>query len=300
MTRTLPRAILGFCFGLLAGCGQEPPLRATAPPADKGTEQSSSTEINSAGAATETAASFSNFEIIDLTHAFDENTVYWPTASGFRLTVESFGVTDKGYFYAANSFATAEHGGTHTDAPIHFFKDRQTVDAIPLERLMGEGVVVDVRDQCAQNRDYQVTVSDLHDWEERHQRQLVDMIVLLRTGFGSFWPDRQRYMGTDERGAEALAKLHFPGLHPGAAQWLAENRAIKAIGIDTPSIDFGQSSLFQSHVRLFERNIPVFENMAGLDKLPERGFQVVALPTKIAGGSGAPTRIVALVPQETN
>jgi kynurenine formamidase len=210
--------------------------------------------------------------------------------------VQSHGKTEAGYFYSANSFCLPEHGGTHIDAPIHFYKGRHTVDAIPLEQLMGPAIVVDVSAKCAADRDYQVAAADLQAWEKRHGRIPKGAIVLLRTGFGKFWPDRVRYMGTDERGAAAVAKLHFPGLHPDAAKWLVTNRAVHAVGLDTPSIDYGQSTLFQSHVTLFEANVPAFENVANLDRLPEKGATVIALPMKIKGGSGGPLRIVAFVP----
>ncbi len=233
--------------------------------------------------------------IIDLTHPFDGRTIYWPTESGFQFIRGPAGITAKGYYYAANRFAGAEHGGTHIDAPIHFFQDRQTVDQIPLTRLVGEAVVVDVTRACAENRDYQIDVGDFRRWETDHQRQLVDVIVLLRTGWGRYWNDRARYLGTDQTGPAAVADLHFPGLAPAAARWLVEHRAIKCIGIDTPSIDYGQSQQFQSHVTLFQHNVPAMENVANLEKLPSQGATVVALPMKIGGGSGGPLRIIALV-----
>jgi kynurenine formamidase len=205
-------------------------------------------------------------------------------------------LTEKGYYYAANRFQAAEHGGTHIDAPIHFFQGHETVDQIPLQRLVGEAAAIDVTGRCSADRDYQVDVGDLRRWEERHGRQLVDVIVLLRTGYGKFWGDRERYLGTSETGPQAVAKLHFPGLAPAAAQWLVEHRAIKAIGIDTPSIDYGQSRRFQSHVTLFQHHVPAFENVANLANLPASGATVIALPMKIAGGTGAPLRIVAMVP----
>jgi len=235
--------------------------------------------------------------IVDLTHPFDENTIYWPTEAGFDLIRGIDGVTDRGYYYSANRFKGAEHGGTHIDAPIHFYAERKTVDEIPLERLVGEGVVIDVTESCATDPDYQITVEDLRDWETQHGRQLVDVIVLLRTGNGKHWHQREKYLGTAAKGSDAVAKLHFPGLDPTAAQWLAEHRAIKAIGIDTASIDHGQSRLFQSHVNLFRHNIPAFENVANLDQLPTANFQVIALPMKIGGGSGGPLRIIALLPK---
>ena len=233
--------------------------------------------------------------IIDLTHPFDERTIYWPTEDGFQLKRGKAGITDRGYFYAANRFVAAEHGGTHIDAPIHFFKDRRTVDQIPLEQLIGAAVMIDVSNSCAEDPDFQIGVDRLRQWETTHRRQLVDVIVLLRTGFGQRWHDRKRYLGTDKSGPDAVADLHFPGLAPSAAKWLVDHRSIKAIGIDTPSIDFGQSERFQCHVTLFKHNIPAFENVANLHRLPAKGFSVVALPMKIGDGTGAPLRIVAIV-----
>jgi kynurenine formamidase len=235
--------------------------------------------------------------IIDLTHPFDETTVYWPTEDGFTLIRESAGITEKGYYYAANRFMCAEHGGTHIDAPIHFFEKGQTVDQVPLNRLVGLGACVDVRAKCATDRDYQVTVEDFEKWEADHKASLESRIVLIRTGFGRFWPDRQKYLGTAERGKAAVAKLHFPGLDPAAAEWLVTRRQIRAVGIDTASIDHGQTQTYPTHRRLFRDGVPALENIAALEKLPADNFRVVALPMKIKGGSGAPCRIVAILDQ---
>src|SRR5687768_2262548 len=232
--------------------------------------------------------------IVDLSHAFDASSVYWPTAEPFKLETDFEGMTDKGYFYSAYRYSAAEHGGTHLDSPVHFAKGRHTVDEIPLQQLMGSAIVIDVTQQCASNADYQVSVADFQNWERRNGRIAPGTIVLLRTGFGKRYPDRQSYLGTDERGAPAVAKLHFPGLDPAAARWLTQNRSIKAIGLDTASIDYGQSTLFESHRILFEKNIPALENVANLEQLPSKGFSVIALPMKIKGGSGGPLRVVAL------
>ena len=231
--------------------------------------------------------------VVDLSYPFDANTVYWPTAEPFKLETDFEGVTDKGYFYSAYRYSAAEHGGTHIDAPVHFAKGHYTVDAIPLEQLMGNGIVIDVTAQCAANRDYLVSVADFENWERHNGRIAPGTIVFLRTGFAKYYPDRKMYLGTNERGADAVPKLHFPGLDPAAARWLTQNRSIKAIGLDTASIDRGQSTLFESHRALFEANIPALENVANLDQLPVKGFSVIALPMKIKGGSGGPVRIVA-------
>ena len=240
-------------------------------------------------------AKFPPGRVIDLTYAFDANSVYWPTAEQFKLETDFEGVTDKGYFYSAYRFSAAEHGGTHLDSPVHFAKGHLTVDELPLDRLMGSAIVIDVTTKCATNPDYLVSVADFENWEKQNGRIAPDTIVLLRTGFGKFYPDRKKYLGTDERGADAVPKLHFPGLDPEAARWLTQNRSIKAIGLDTASIDRGQSTLFESHRILFDKNIPAFENVANLDQLPVKGFSVIALPMKIKGGSGGPLRIVALL-----
>ena len=241
------------------------------------------------------SGAFPSGRIVDLTYAFDANSVYWPTAEQFKLETDFEGMTEKGYFYSAYRYSAAEHGGTHLDSPVHFAKGRLTVDELPLQQLMGAAIVIDVTAQCASDPDYLVSVADFENWEKRNGRIPAGTIVLLRTGFGKFYPDPKKYLGTEERGAEAVAKLHFPGLDPATARWLTQNRAIKAIGLDTASIDYGQSTLFESHRILFEKDIPALENVANLDQLPVKGFSVIALPMKIKGGSGGPLRIVALM-----
>jgi len=236
------------------------------------------------------------FEWVDLSHPFSDSTIYWPTAKPFRRETVAEGVTPGGYFYSAYNFSAAEHGGTHLDAPVHFAQGRLTADAIPLSRLMGPAVVVDVRDSAAINPDYLVGTADLERWETAHGRIPDGAILLLRTGWSARWPDRLRYLGTDERGPEAVAKLHFPGLDPAAAHWLVAKRRVAAVGLDTASIDPGTSQRFDSHQILFAAEIPAFENLAALDRLPPTGATLISLPMKIAGGSGAPLRAVAILP----
>ena len=235
-------------------------------------------------------------EWIDLTHAFDAATIYWPTEKGFRFEAGANGPTAKGYYYAANRFATAEHGGTHLDAPRHFSAAGQTADEIDPSRLVGEGAVIDVSAACADDDAYEVTIDDLMAWEREHGRQLVDVILLLRTGWAARWPDRGRYLGTTAVGPDAVAELRFPGLEPAAAAWLVAHRRVRAVGIDTASIDHGPSTHFGSHVALCGGNVPIFENVAGLDRLPAEGAFIAALPMKIAAGSGGPLRILARLP----
>lgn len=234
--------------------------------------------------------------IVDLTHAFGPETIVWPTEESFRLIVQHAEDTEGGYYYASNRMELPEHGGTHIDAPIHFSRGKDTLDQIPIDRLVGVAVRIDVMELCARNRDYRVTISDLVGWEAQHGQIPIQAIVLLNTGYARFWPNRKDYLGTDLRGEEGVRALHFPGLHPEAAAWLVRERQVKAVGIDTASIDYGQSSTFETHVALLSQNVPVFESLANLQDLPEKGFDVIALPMKIVGGTGGPLRIIAVLP----
>lgn len=233
---------------------------------------------------------------IDLTHSFSEATIYWPTDTlGFAHEKLFYGPTGGGWFYASYRFSAAEHGGTHLDAPIHFAEGRQTCDQIPLSQLVGAASVVDVSERA--HPDYLVSVDDLREWEAEHGPIPDGGILLLRTGWGERYADRTAYLGTDRVGAQAVPELHFPGLAPEAAQWLVQARRIAALGVDTPSLDYGQSTDFRTHIILHGENIPGFENLANLGQLPAVGSYVVALPMKIRDGSGGPLRIVAFVPR---
>ena len=245
--------------------------------------------------APQTTAAWPGGTIVDLSHAYDRTTIFWPTAEPFTLEKVNDGVTPAGFYYAANNFRSAEHGGTHIDAPMHFARGAHAVDAIPLDQLIGPAVVVDVVAKSDANADYLVTVQDLEAWERANGRIPDGSILLIRTGFSTRWPDAARYLGTAERGEKAVPKLHFPGVHPDAAKWLVANRSIKALGIDTASIDYGQSTDYQTHRILYERDIPGLENLTNLDRLPPTGAHIVALPMKIGGGSGAPLRAIAVL-----
>ncbi len=184
--------------------------------------------------------------VVDLTHVFDETTLYWPSApSGFTLKRLAYGPTPAGFFYAANSFCTPEHGGTHLDAPIHFAEGRETVEAVPLERLVVPAVVLDVTAQAAADRDYRLRVDDVEQWERAHGTIPRGVAVLLRTGWGARWPDRKRYFGDDTPGK--TTDLHFPAFGREAAALLVHERGVAALGLDTPSLDHGPSSDFPVH-----------------------------------------------------
>jgi kynurenine formamidase len=231
---------------------------------------------------------------IDLSHSFDNSTLYWPNNSkGFEHVIEAEGETALGYYYSSYSICAPEHGGTHLDAPIHFAKNKLTVDQIPLSSLTGHAVMIDVSRRSLADRDYQVRVEDIEIWEKENGSIPDNSIVLFRTGYEKFYPNREKYFGTPKTGPAAIPELHFPGIMPETTQWLVEKRNVKALGLDTPSLDYGQSKEFKTHQILLGHDKPGFENLANLNRLPAKGIYIVALPMKIAKGSGGPLRIIA-------
>jgi kynurenine formamidase len=246
-------------------------------------------------ATTPKAIDLTHAELVDLTWPYDDKTLYWPTSpSAFELKQLAYGPTPGGWFYSAYAICTPEHGGTHLDAPIHFAEGKSTVDRIALERLIAPAVVIDVADRAAANADYRLTASDVRDWESRNGTIAAGTIVLLRTGWGTRWPNRKSYFGDDTPGA--TDNLHFPSYGEDAARLLVEERRVAAIGVDTASIDYGQSKDFIVHRVANGADVPGMENVAHLERLPARGAFILALPMKIAGGSGGPVRIVAVLP----
>lgn len=235
-----------------------------------------------------------DYRLVDLTYPFDETTVYWPTSRPFEHERVAWGRTPQGYWYSSFNFCTSEHGGTHLDAPIHFAESGLSVEKLPLERLFAEAVVIDVALRCEHNPDYTVTAEDIRAFEQAHGKIPNGAIVLVRTGWGRYWPDKGMYLGTDRPGD--VENLRFPGIGPDAARLLVE-RGVAAVGIDTASTDPGYSRTFETHQILAEANIAGLENVANLQMMPEKGGYVVALPMKIASGSGAPCRIIGLVPK---
>jgi len=234
-------------------------------------------------------------KVVDLTHTFDSDTVYWPTSpTKFELTTLTSGMTEGGWFYSANSFCAPEHGGTHLDAPIHFGRGRRTADQIPVRQLVAPAVVIDVSEAAAADPDYRLSLKAVRAWEKKHGTIPGGAIVLLRTGWSKRWPDRKRYLGDDTPGD--ASNLHFPSYGSDSVRFLVEERHVSALGVDTASIDPGESKDFPVHRLAAEHDVPGLENLDALESVPERGAWVVALPMKIAGGSGGPLRIIALVP----
>ncbi len=239
------------------------------------------------------SAAIDEQKLVDLTYTFDDKTIYWPTSKPFTWEKEAWGRSE-GFWYTAARYSASEHGGTHLDAPIHFGEGGLAADGIPLSKLVGEAVVIDISEACAKDPDYLMTVRDITAWEARHGRLPDNSILLVRTGWGRFWGDRKKYLGSDK--PLDAANLHFPGISREAAELLVKQRKIDAVGIDTASLDRGSSKDFLAHQVLNGANIYGLENVANLDKLPPKGATVIALPMKIGGGSGGPARIIAVLP----
>ena len=240
------------------------------------------------------SADLSARRMVDLSHAYGASTVYWPTSpTKFALETLAKGKTDAGYFYAANTLCTPEHGGTHLDAPFHFSESGRTTAQIPLEQLIAPAVVIDVTASAAADRDYRLTSADVLQFEKTHGTIASGTIVLLRTGWSRHWPNVKAYLGDDTPGD--ASKLSFPSYGADAAKLLVNDRGVAALGIDTASIDYGKSKEFEVHRIAAARNVVGFENLTNLDQLPPRGALVIALPMKIENGSGGPLRAVALV-----
>jgi kynurenine formamidase len=241
------------------------------------------------------AINLASMRAIDLTHAFDKDTLYWPTSpSGFELKPLHEGPTPLGFYYSAYSFCASEHGGTHLDAPSHFAEGAWSSAQIPVERFIASAVVIDVSEKTKENPDYTLSVADVLDSEAKYGQIAPGSTVLLRTGWAKRWPDRRAYLGDDTPGD--ASKLHFPSYGLEAATLLIRDRRVGSIGVDTASIDPGTSRDFPVHRLAAANNVIGLENLANLDELPPKGATVIALPMKIAGGSGAPLRAIALVP----
>ena len=238
-----------------------------------------------------------NFDLVDLSHPYNNETLYWPTSpSSFDHQQLDYGMTDLGFFYSSYSICTPEHGGTHLDAPIHFSADGQTAEQIPLNKLIAPGIVIDISDKTANDRNYRLTQEDVLFFETEHGQIEPGTIVLLRTGWDKFWPDAMAYLGDNTPGD--ASHLQFPSYGEDAARLLVEGRQVALLGIDTASIDYGQSKDFIVHRIASARNVGGLENLRFLDRLPPRNFTVIALPMKIDGGSGGPVRVVAMIPKQ--
>lgn len=225
--------------------------------------------------------------VVDLGHALAPGDPSWDSVPVFSR--DAVATIDKDG-YDAGKFATEEHFGTHVDAPAHFARGGWTVDEIPADRLIRPGICVNIERAVHKNEDYRLTVDDLKSFELEHGKIPEGALVLVATGWDARWDQPNgAYMNVRD------GVRHFPGISVEAATMLAQDRKVAAIGIDTPSIDYGPSEHFEAHHVTLALNLYHIENATGLTHLPPTGFTVVVAPIKIKSGSGGPARVLGLV-----
>jgi kynurenine formamidase len=224
--------------------------------------------------------------VVDLTHVI---TADFPTYFGApNLAFETLFTLEQDGFNMYR-WLLVEHTGTHMDAPFHF-SNGLSADQIPLTRLIVPLAVIDIRRKAEANPDAQVTPDDLRDWEQRHGRLPRGACVAMNSG----WADK---VNTPEfRNADANGVLHFPGFHVEAVEFLLEAREVNGIAVDTLSLDFGPSPDFATHYRWLPTNRWGLEAIANLDELPASGVTLIVGSPTIAGATGGPCRLIALVP----
>ncbi len=243
------------------------------------------------------------FELVDMSHPYHEKmppTILPPglgQSPPFKLHLISK-YDERGPDWYWNWLEVSEHSGTHIDAPNHWItgRNKESVDQIPLERLICPAAVIDVCEKAAENPDYMVTVEDVKNWELVNGELPRGAIVIMNSGWGEKVTDTAAYRGFDEEG-----NSHYPGFSPVLAQWLIANRDINGLASDTPSTGAAAFASttdppFQVHEAMHEAGKYQIEELANLDRLPAAGAYLIVAPMKIKGGSGAPARIFAVLP----
>ena len=233
-------------------------------------------------------------KIVDLTYEFSAKTHHWPTAKPFHFEKVAEGRTAGGSGYSFYKYGGSEPVGTHMDAPFHCAEGKSTAEQIPQANLIGPGAVIDAILPARKDSDFRLQVRDLSasehaPWAHPKRCDLDDSF-----GLGQVLGEAPKLRRCRHRGA--TDNLHFPGLFEEAAQFLVNQRRVKAVGIDTPSIDHGGSKYFATQQILAGANQAIFANIANLDRLPATLATIYAIPMKIKGGSGAPLRIFAILP----
>jgi kynurenine formamidase len=227
----------------------------------------------------------SAWRVVDLTQPLGPRTVLWPGSRPFAAEAE--GRMDRDGWYS-RSLAVPEHAGTHLDAPAHFAADGASVEAIPVERLVCPAVVLDAAEACARDPDHGVGPEVLEAHEAAHGAVPEGAAVLVRTGWDRFLADPDRYLGP-------AGRLRFPGLAAGTARRLVD-RGVGGIGIDTLSVDRGSDDGTPVHRITLPAGLWHLEGLVALERLPPRGAWVVVGVIPVVEGSGAPARVIALVP----
>jgi kynurenine formamidase len=222
-------------------------------------------------------------EVVDLTHSLPASGLERQQKSGYRL--ETVALSEK-----ISSSEASEQFATRIDAPARLIRGTWTVDQIPAGRLIGPLVVLDVSAGAKSNPDYEISVQDIARWEQANGPIPLGAVVIARTGWGSRWTSVRNYRNADAKGA-----MHFPGYSRDAARFLAEGRNALGLGIDTANLDRGSAKTFAVDQYAAEHGLYLLTNVANLDRMPANDAVAMVAPAKVAGGSTAPVRILALV-----
>lgn len=240
--------------------------------------------------------------VVDLTQPLDADTPVlplppqFPNTPGFTLR-EISRYDDRGPAWYWNAIETGEHTGTHFDAPIHWLSGRDlpdnSVDCIPPTKFIAPACVIDVTEQVAADPDFLLTPERVEAWEADHGRIPAGAWVLLRTGW-SKRTDPQAYINAAQDGA------HTPGWTLECSRFLAEDRDVIGVGVETVGTDAGQAASFDppfvNHFTMHGHGKFGLASLCNLDQLPPTGSVVIAAPLKIVNGSGSPLRVIALAP----
>lgn len=242
-----------------------------------------------------------SIEVVDLTNRLSADTptlqLPEPFSNLIDFSLEQVSAfDDAGPMWRHNNIHTGEHIGTHLDAPRHWIsgRDGDDVSQIPVRRLVGRACVIDVRAQVAADPDFLLEVEHLLAWEEEHGTFPEGGWLLYRTGWDERSQDREAFLNVYE-GAS-----HTPGISATAARWLAEESALAGFGVETVGIDAGNAFVLDppmpAHYHLLGNDKYGITSLQNLSRLPAVGAIVVVSPLPIVGGTGSPTRVLALVP----
>jgi kynurenine formamidase len=239
-------------------------------------------------------------EVVDLTAPLSEATPVIqlppPFANTRHFALEEISrYDDRGPAWYWNDISTGEHVGTHFDAPVHWVTGREGIDVaqVPARQLIAPAVVIDKSRECADDPDFLLTVEHVEAWQAEHGPLPAGGWLLYRTGWSSRADDAGRFLNANETGP------HTPGLAPECARWLAQSTPIIGIGVETVGTDAGAAHSFDPpfpcHAFMLGAGKYGLTQLANLDRLPVTGAVLIASPLPIVGGSGSPTRVLALV-----
>lgn len=236
------------------------------------------------GVKTPVLAQQSPSKVVDLTHAYDGS---FPTFDGNPGIEYEWAVEIAKSGYQLHKLTIFEHTGTHIDAPFHFSADGTSVDQIEPEKLVAPLVIVDITDRAREEANTAVEAADIEAWISANGDIPTGAIVALRSG----WATKVKEASFRN---DAEGNFAFPGFGKSATDLLLTLDVV-AIGVDTLSIDPGNSADFAVHNSWLPAGRYGIEALANLEELPVKGATIVVGAPKHRGGTGGPARVLALI-----